>query len=274
MKLKQALSGILNEDELNLLVGSYDMVGDIAITIIPPELETHQKVIGEAILSLNRRIKVVAKRAGVHQGEYRILPLTVIAGEDRKETEHKEFGVRLAVNPELTYFSVRSSTERKRIADLVKPGENVMVMFSGIGPFPLVIARLSRPASVIGIEKNSEAHAFAVRNLRKNKLAGIVSFIHGDVREILPKIDNHFDRIIMPLPGRAAEYLELALSRLNPDGWLHVYSFQPRHAFKETANSLSQACSRLGRHCREAKVTPCGHCSPSEFRICVDLAII
>ena len=119
MKLKEALKNELTEHELNILVRGYDVVGDIAITIIPPELEAKESMIGKTILRLHKNVKVVAKRNGNYGGEHRTIPLEIIAGENRKETECKEHGVRLLLNPEKVYFSVRSSNERKRIASLV-----------------------------------------------------------------------------------------------------------------------------------------------------------
>ena len=57
MKLKQALKDKLPEDELGLLVRGYDVVGDIAITIIPPELSLYEKLIGDTILAINKNVK-------------------------------------------------------------------------------------------------------------------------------------------------------------------------------------------------------------------------
>ena len=114
MNLKNLLDGVLSENELALLIKSFDVVGDIAITIIPPELSSREAVIGQAILASNKRIKVVAMRDGNYQGQYRTIALRIIAGENRLKTEHREFGVRLLLNLERVYFSVRSGTERKR----------------------------------------------------------------------------------------------------------------------------------------------------------------
>ena len=154
MKLKVALKGELSQEELDLLVSSYDMVGDIAIIIIPPELEHRESLIGQTILKFHKNIKVVAKRDGNYEGEYRTIPLKIIAGENRKETEYREHGLRFHLNPEEVYFSVRLNNERKRLASLVKPGESILVMFSGIGVFPLVIAKHSDAREIVGIEKN------------------------------------------------------------------------------------------------------------------------
>ena len=45
----------------------YDVVGDIAIVAIGDELIAKEQDIAEAILARNRRIRVVAKRAGFYE---------------------------------------------------------------------------------------------------------------------------------------------------------------------------------------------------------------
>ncbi len=122
MKMKKRLEGSLSEREQKSLVGAYDVVGDIAIVIIPPELEVREHLIADVILNSNKKIRVVAKRVGNYGGEFRTIRLQILAGENRKETEVKEFGVRMLVNPEKVYYSVRSGNERKRIASLVAQG--------------------------------------------------------------------------------------------------------------------------------------------------------
>ena len=62
MKLRQALKGKLNKKEMEVLVTSYDMVGDIAIIDIPIELEKKQKLIGETLLKLNKIFQFLKKK--------------------------------------------------------------------------------------------------------------------------------------------------------------------------------------------------------------------
>jgi len=122
MKLKELLRGVLSENELRRLVSGYDLVGDIVIMTIPEELERKEQEIASVILADNHRVKVVAKRAAHYGGEFRSRPIKVIGGEVRRETEVKEFGIRLQLDVEKIYFSVRSGNERKRIASLVQSG--------------------------------------------------------------------------------------------------------------------------------------------------------
>lgn len=273
MKLKDALRDELTEQELELLVRAYDVVGDIAITIIPPELASRESLIGQAILRLHKNIRVVAKRCGHYGGELRTISLAVIAGENRKETECKEHGVRLCLNPEKVYFSVRSSNERKRLASLAQPDEDILVMFSGIGAFPLVIAGNSRAGKIVGIEKNPYAHAYAVRNLAINRKISNVTFLEGDVVDVLPTLGVQFDRIVMPLPGTGGIFLERALRSLKQNGRLHFYDFQPAGRFEDSVEKITRACTGNSRTLIRSQTVVCGHCSPRTYRICVDAQI-
>jgi len=274
MKLKNALQNELTEQELDLLVRGYDVVGDIAITIIPHELEAKESIIGDTILRLHKNVKVVAKRNGNYSGELRTLPLKIIAGENRKETEYKEHGVQFCLNPEKVYFSVRSSNERKRLASLVNPDEEILVMFSGIGAFPLVIAKNSLAGKIVGIEKNPHAHNYAEKNLTKNKKIKNVTFLEGDVVDVMPTLSMKFDRIAMPLPKTAENFLDKALSVLKQKGWLHFYDFQSERNGDDSVEKVKIACAENNRTLIQAQTFVCGHCSPRTYRICVDAQIL
>lgn len=273
MTLKEALAAHLSDEEMNHLVRSYDIVGDIAIIIIPDELVGRELLIGKAILDLNKNVKVVLKRDGIYHGEFRQIPLKIIAGENRKETICKENGVRLALNPEHVYYSVRSGGERKRIASLVVPGENVLVMFSGIGPFPLVISKLSQAKTIVGVEKNPVAHAFGVKNIGLNKKLKNIKLISGDVDVVLPELNTMFDRIVMPLPKSAYLFVENAVAYLSSNGWLHYYELLKKEDVPQTINKVEKVITGLGRAVVSNNVVVCGHCGPTLYRMCIDFHI-
>ncbi|MBU1567310.1 MAG: hypothetical protein KJ630_17015 [Proteobacteria bacterium] len=273
MRLKDSLSGVLTAEEQQAFVGSYDVVGDIAIIIIPEILKSHEKLIANAILAGNRRIKVVAKRAGLYGGEFRTIPLSILAGENRKETEVKEFAIRLRLNPESVYFSVRSGNERRRIASLVTPGESVLVLFSGIAPYPLVISQFSSARAIVGIEKNPEAHAYALQNLQLNKNLGNIILYLGDVCDVLPTLSERFDRVVMPLPATAVTFLPDALQALKPGGYLHFYDFQRPNAFIDSVAKITDSCRACNRRVKNFTIIRCGHCGPRTYRICIDARI-
>jgi tRNA (guanine37-N1)-methyltransferase len=273
MRLKHALQGVLTETEQQMLVGSYDVVGDIAIIIIPEGLRAKEQQIAQAILAGNKNIKVVVERAGFYGGEFRTISLRILAGENRKETEVREFGIRLRLNPESVYYSVRSSNERRRIASLVAPGEDVLVLFSGVAPYPLVISRFSEARTIVGIEKNPAAHGYALENLSLNKKLDNIVLHMGDAGTILPTLIRPFDRVIMPLPTRAESFLPAALRVLKPDGYLHFYDLQRPDAFARSVVKITTAGVADKRRIESVAIFRCGHCAPRTYRICLDARI-
>jgi len=253
--LAEALSGLMSEAELEKLATSFDIIGDIAIIEIPdpksttqnrsvpssefrvsnsrnPEPETPnpqntklETLIGEALLKVHKNLKTVLKKLGPMEGEFRVRRLKRIAGEDRTTTLYKESGVAMELDVAKVYFSVRLSHERSRIASLVKPDEKILALFAGVGPFPLVIARKEPSARIIAIELNPDAVAFMEKNIKRNKAKNVQAIL-GDARKVVMKnYRNYADRVLMPLPKGAQDFLDVAFAGVKDGGIVHFYTF-------------------------------------------------
>lgn len=271
--LKEVLGAGFSEEELALVVRGYDVVGDVAIIIIPDALVHREKEIGEALLGASKHVRVVAKRVGKYGGEYRRIQLKKICGAGGFETVHKEYGISLSLNPGEVYFSTRSATERFRVAQCVEPGEQVLVMFSGIGPYPLMIAKHRQPKTVIGVEKNPLAHRYGINNVQMNRVSGSVLLIQDDVANFVQRHRGRFHRIIMPLPGQSSDYLAAALEVLHHQGNLHYYHFANVGKFHHGVDYLERECRRLGRPVKESSLQKCGHVAPGKYRVCLDVKL-
>ncbi|MCK9174520.1 MAG: hypothetical protein M0O96_04505 [Desulforhopalus sp.] len=270
--LKKLLASRLPADELDQLVGSFDVVGDIAIVIIPTPLLHRSGLIAEAILSTSRHLRTVLRRAGVYSGEFRTLPLEVIGGESRKETEVREFGLRYRLNLETCYFSVRSGAERQRIAGLVQTEERVLVLFSGIAPFPLMIARAGG-VQVTGVEKNPTAHHYAAENVRRNRLESLVTLYCMDAADFLSHLETTFNRIVMPLPRGGDVFFSAALQALRPGGTLHFYKMVKMEECNAVSALLRQQATAAGHCVSRISCTKAGHCGNRSFRCCFDVEV-
>lgn len=273
MQLRALLSHHFSEIPPARLPGGFDRVGDIAVIGIVPEVVPWQEAIGALLLARHPHLKVVAKRAGEVGGEYRTLPLEVIAGEERLRTVHRENGVTLHLDLGQVYYSVRSAQERMRIARLVRTDERVCVLCSGVGPFPLVIGHHSRAAEVIGIEKNPVAHGFAEENLRANRRLRGVRVHEGDAAEVLPTLQPGFDRMLIVLPHGGEALLPCALMALKSGGALHFYDMQAKGCHGATRAKVEAAAQRLGLRMQPVQVVTCGHCGPTVHRVCLDAVI-
>lgn len=271
--LKESLQGKLSASELALVPSSFDIVGDLAIFSDFPKLPAgKEKLIGEALLQLHRNIKVVLKKVGKYAGEFRTPRLKIIAGEKRKETAHIEHGCRFLLNPEKAYFSARLSNERKRIAEQVKEGESILAMFSGIGVYPIIIAKHKAPKEIFSVEINPAAVTYQQENLMLNKIKNIL-LIKGDVRKVLPSIKKKFDRILMPLPKGGVDFLGLALSKAKKGTVIHFYDFFSEKETLRPEEKVKDACKKAKKKCRILDVVRCGQFGPGIFRVCVDFKI-
>ncbi len=273
MRLKEVLKGKLTEQELLSVKQAFDMIGSIAILDIPKELLKRQKIIAEAVMKANSHITTVVKKKGTHTGEFRIQHVSHLAGIRTKETLHKENGVIVKLNIGKCYFSPRLVTERKRIAEFVKQGEEVLVMFSGVGIYCAVLAKNTKARGIIGIEKNPAAHTYAVENVRLNKIKNVQVYC-GDVRIVVPKLKKAFDRILMPLPMGAEDYLDVALGVIRKKGTIHFYGFLHETEFPHVAEEkVLKACKEADRKCKILQTVKCGDYAPRRWRVCVDVEV-
>ncbi len=269
--LRKALDNKLTEDEKEALKTAFDTLGNIAILEVDPELEKKEKLIAETLLKSHKNIKTVVKKVGTHSGEFRLQKVNVIAGENTKEALYKENGIMLKFDVEKVYFSPRLSTERKRIMGLVKKGEEVLVMFSGCAPYPCVISRNTMARRIVGVEINPDGHSYGLENIRLNKLKNIELF-QGDVNKVVPDLGK-FDRILMPLPKSAENFLDTAISAAKDKAIIHFYAFLNEEEFDKAKGWIKEACKKAGKKCRILRTVRCGQHAPRVFRICVDFSV-
>lgn len=273
MDLRTALKGKIPAADLSKLKTAFDQVGSIAILEIDDDLKKHQKMAAKELLRLHKNITTVVKKSGIHEGELRLQKVTWLAGKRTKETVHKESGIRLKLNVEKVYFSVRLGTERLRIAKLVKPGENILVMFSGCAPYPCVLARNTKANEIVGIELNPEGHGYGLENVKLNKLKN-VTLIQGDVRKEVPALRRTFDRIIMPLPHGADTFLDVAFSAAKKGTVIHFYDFLDENNIPDGAVAkIKSVANEAGKKVHILHWNKCGSNAPRKWRVCVDVEV-
>ncbi len=230
--LKNVLANKLEPEELGLLYKSYDVVGDIAVIRVPEPLEPRSRIIAEAIMQTHKRVKTVLRQVSPISGDLRLRKLEWVKGERKTETFHKEFGCVFKVDLEKCYFSPRLSHERMRIAKLVKPNEVIVNMFAGIGCYSIIIAKHSEAKKIFSIDINPIAVQYMQENIEINKVRERVLPVEGDAKRIVEeRLRNVANRVLMPLPEKAYEYLDCAVLALKPTGgWISYYDFE--HARK------------------------------------------
>ncbi|MEM2137410.1 MAG: class I SAM-dependent methyltransferase family protein, partial [Candidatus Methanomethylicia archaeon] len=208
---------------------SLDIIGDIAVIEVKPEYQNKKYEIARKIVEEIKYIKVVVEKKSPISGEYRVMDVEWLAGEERFTTIHREYGCIFKLDISKVYFTPRLSTERMRIAEKVSSGEIIVNMFAGVGTYSIVIAKRAKnkPSKIYSIDINPEAHKYALENVRLNRVEDIVIPILGDAKEIIiEKLRGVADRVLMPYPELALKYLPYAIIALKDSGGIiHAYDF-------------------------------------------------
>ncbi|MEM3013670.1 MAG: class I SAM-dependent methyltransferase family protein [Candidatus Bathyarchaeia archaeon] len=253
MNLREKLE-ISSHSIFSQIIRSYDVIGDIAVIKIPKKIEHKSDEIARAIMQVNQHIKTVLQQIGPVKGELRLRNLKWLAGEKKTETLHKESGCIFKVDLEKCYFSPRLSFERMRVAKQVMPNEIIVNMFAGVGCFSILIAKYAKPRKVYSIDVNPEAIRYLEENITLNKVNYVVESIKGDAKEvIMSRLQNLADRVLMPLPEKALEYLNYALFTLKTNGGkIHYYDFIHAEKGKDPIEEVQR---RVSERLQDAKVS-------------------
>jgi len=225
--LMQVLEYKLPPHLLASLPQALDIVGDIAIVEMPPELKLYEKIVGEAILKTHKNIKTVLAKAGAISGTFRLRGFSFIVGEHKTKTMHREFGCQYHVDVAKVYFSPRLSHEHMRVAWLVQSGETVVDLFAGVGPFSVLIGKKNPKVRVYAVDVNPEAVRLLKVNVRVNRVENRVYPILGDANQITAtELKGSADRVIMNLPETSIEFVHAACQAIKPKGGIiHFYAF-------------------------------------------------
>jgi len=262
---------------------SYDFVGDICILNLDEGLFSHEKEIAETLMKSFKSIRIVVRKDGEREGEFRLQKYKKILGEGGLETIHKENGVALKIDISKVYFSPRLSSDRLRVAEKIKKNSSVLVMFCGCGAYNLSIAKHSSPKLNAGIEKNPDGYKYCLENAKLNK--NEIKFFCGDVRDI--ELNENYDKskthqtsqfssnvgsynyVLMPLPKNASDFLDLAVKWLSPNGIVFYYDFCGKDEEEIIWKKIED---KLGKVKRRDFVF-CGHYSPGKYRVCAEFSM-
>lgn len=213
--LKQVLGSVLTPEETAQVYSAFDQIGDIVIIKIADNLMAKKEVIAKAILANVKTAKAVFAQISPVKGDYRVRDLEFLAGDNRTITEYKEHACRFKVDVANTYFSPRLSTERLRIAKMVGENETIVNMFAGVGTYSVIMAKMNKTCKIYSIDSNPAASELDKINARLNKVQDRIVSICGDAAGVIKsQLTGQADRVLMPLPERAKEFVDVAVLAL------------------------------------------------------------
>ena len=256
----------------------YDVVGNICIMKFDRGVKmSKKKKEGEKFLLEHKNVRTVLDKSNKFSGRLRTQKTQYVAGERTKEVLYKENGCVFRFNVDSCYFSPRLSSERKEIADMVKKGENVLVMFGGVAPLPVVIGKARRARRVVSVELGRECSKYALENVKRNKLVGLVEVVQGDVRRVIgrgKKINEKFDRIVMARPNLKDSFLDVAFGVIKKGGLIQYYGFYPTEEKDKLKELIIEEAKKAGRKVKILKIKEAGEIGVKKFRYRVDFRVL
>ncbi len=141
---------------------------------------------GFACLQKNPKLKTVVNKVGTITNEFRVPEFEVLAGNASLVTEVKQHGATFRLDYGSVYWNSRLEAEHKRVFSQFQPGEVIVDMFAGIGPFAIPAAQ--QGCIVYANDLNPMSVKYLKMNAEINKVSGRVKAYNMDAREFIQTI--------------------------------------------------------------------------------------
>ncbi len=255
-----------------------DVIGSIAIFKFPEEIKKKEKLKQSKKLLKNRKnIKTVLEKSEKVKGKLRTIKTKYLAGEKTLETVHKENNCFFKLNVETCYFSPRLSEERKQVAQKIKKNDRVLVLFSGVAPFPIVIEKISSPREITAVEMGRQCHKYAKENIKINKMQNKIKLIQGDVKKQIPKLkkkNKKFEVVVMPRPNLKDTFLKEAFQVCKKGTRIFYYCFGRQEDLKQELREIKEQGKQEGKRIRILKKEKAGNIAPYKYRYRIEFKIV
>jgi tRNA (guanine37-N1)-methyltransferase len=252
----------------------YDILGNIAIVKFDRKAKAvEKKKYALDFFREHKNVSTVLEKCGKFSGRLRTLKTKYIAGIKTKEALFRENNCFFRFNVDTCYFSPRLGNERLEIARMIKNGENVLVLFAGVAPFSIVIAKHSKAKKVVSIELGRECKRYALENVKRNKTEN-VEIIQGDVKRVLPKMNEKFDRIVMARPNLKDSFLDITFPLIKKNGIIYYYGFYFEAEKNKMIDMICEEAKNAGKKIKILKVKKAGDIGQRKYRYRADIKVL
>ncbi|KIK70621.1 hypothetical protein GYMLUDRAFT_65841 [Collybiopsis luxurians FD-317 M1] len=179
----ELLQAILPESLREGAPVGFAATGHIAHVNLNDEYLPFKKTIGQLFLDKNKTIKTVVNKLENIDTQFRFFEMEVIAGEPNLIVEHHESDCRFTFDFSRVYWNSRLHTEHDRIVQSLEPGEVLVDVFAGVGPFAIPAAR--KGCAVLANDLNPASYEYLCRNIKDNDVSDEVRPFCEDGRDFI-----------------------------------------------------------------------------------------
>jgi tRNA (guanine37-N1)-methyltransferase len=244
-----------------------DIIGKIAVLRFKDN--KNKLKIARRVMQEHKNVHTILERSEKVHGRLRTIKTKFLLGNKTKETIHRESGCYFKLNVDKCYFSPRLSNERLEVANMVSG--KVLVLFVGVAPYPIIIAKNPNVKKVVGVELGRECCKYAKENVKLNKLVDKVEIVQGDVNRVLGKLKDKFDYIVMPRPQLKDTFLP-AVFKIAKKPNIIYYDFGKDA--EEIVGKIQRDAEQAGKKIKIENVKIAGEIAPYAYRWRVDLRVL
>jgi len=266
---------------------SYNFFGNLAIVNFDDKISVkNKKLFALNLMKKNPAIKTVLEKSGHFKGRLRKMKTNYISGLKTKEVIYNENGCTFRFDVDETYFSPRLSNERKEVSSYIKRGENVLVMFAGVSPFPIIIAKNTKAKRIYSNELNKKANKYAELNIKLNHVENKVELVPGDIKKVAEKIFKgklnvkgnlvplQFDVIVMPRPQLKDSFLKQAFMLSKKGTRIYYYDFCKIDEISKIVDKIKNEAVKYRKKIKIIKTKNAGDLAPYKIRCRVDFKVL
>lgn len=249
---------------------AFSVLGNIAIVNFSDNYgSSEKKKFAKEVIEKNKSVRTVLEKSGKFKGRLRKQETKWLAGDKTKEVIYRENGCEFRFNIDETYFSSRLANERKEACQFVKSGDEVLVMFAGVAPFPIVVAKNTKAKKVYSNELNRKANDYAKVNIKRNKLGDRVELLPGDIKKVALKLRDEkkkFDLIMMTRPNLDETFLSEAFMLSRNGTRIYYHGFGRIEEKDEMVEMIRERARKVGFKIKVLNVKEIGDIAPGKVR--------
>lgn len=168
----------------------FNTAGHVAHLNLRDRYRPYKHIIAQVILDKNPGIRTVINKTDNvgTENEFRTFAYEVLAGPDDMMVEVSEAGCVFRFDYSKVYWNSKLGNEHHRIATLFKPGEVVVDVMAGIGPFAVPAGK--RGVFVLANDKNPESYNYLEEAIRRNKVTQFVRSFNQDGHDFIRNAAN------------------------------------------------------------------------------------
>ena len=149
-------------------------------------------------------------------------------------------------------------------------------MFGGVAPFAIVIGKTKKSSDIISVELGKEPSRYALENVKRNKLADVVSVVQGDVGRVIgagKKVSGVFDRIVMARPNLEDSFLDVAFRVVKRGTIVHYYGFYLESEIGLLRSLITDEALKAGKKVKILRIVKAGDIGARKWRYRADIKI-